>query len=137
MLSGETANGEFPVAAVKMMASIATEAESTLNYSFLYDEMVKKSPTPFITSEILAAATASAALSLKIDLIVVMTQSGELPELIAKYRPHQFIFACCTSHSVVRQLNLVRGVIGYKIPSFDGVDQLMKIIVKAARSMNL
>lgn len=56
MLSGETANGSFPVAAVKIMAKIVTEAEQMINYSTLHESIVKKSPTPFKTTEILAAA---------------------------------------------------------------------------------
>jgi hypothetical protein len=31
----------------------------------------------------------------------------------------------------------MRGVIGYRIPSFQGTDQLLRIIVKAATSMGL
>lgn len=34
-------------------------------------------------------------------------------------------------------MNLMRGVIGYKVPSFQGVEEILKIIIKAARSMNL
>lgn len=37
----------------------------------------------------------------------------------------------------MRQLNLMRGVIGYRIPSFQGKDQLLRLIVKAAASMGL
>lgn len=137
MLSGETANGAFPVGAVQTMAKIVTEAESLINYPKLQESIVKKSPTPVKTTEILAAACAQASLSLKIDLIIVMTITGEIPRLISKYRPQQLIFACCTSHTIVRQLNLSRGVIGYRIPSFKGKESLLKIIIKAAEGMGL
>lgn len=56
MLSGETANGKFPVAAVTMMAKIATEAEELINYNNLYDDLVAHSPTPIKTPELLAAS---------------------------------------------------------------------------------
>lgn len=35
MLSGETANGQFPVAAVTIMAKIAAEAENLIDYNEL------------------------------------------------------------------------------------------------------
>jgi pyruvate kinase len=56
MLSGETANGGYPVAAVSMMAKISTEAEELISYHDLYDDLVSRSPTPIKTPELLAAA---------------------------------------------------------------------------------
>lgn len=93
MLSGESANGQFPLAAVNMMASIVTEAESCINYKALYEKIVLKSPTPISTADVIAAACTQAALSLKIDLIIVMSINGMMPQRIMKYRPKQNIFA--------------------------------------------
>ena len=56
MLSGETANGKFPVAAVLMMAKIAAEVENTIDYEALYEELVFRSPILINTNELLAAA---------------------------------------------------------------------------------
>lgn len=36
MLSGETANGDYPVASVTMMSRTCCEAECALNYNSLY-----------------------------------------------------------------------------------------------------
>lgn len=137
MLSGESANGAFPLESVQIMASIISESESVLKYKKLYDHIVDISPTPVVTTEILAAAWTQAAFSLHVDLIVVMSRNGKIAQMIAKYRPRQPIFACCTSNTMVRQLNLIRGVFGYKIPSFQNATQLLKIVIKAAKSMGL
>jgi len=94
MLSGESANGEFPVGAVQIMSRIVAEAEDIINYQSLYDKIVSRSPTPIKTVDILAAACTQAALSMSIDLIIVMTVNGKIPRLIAKYRPKQVIFTC-------------------------------------------
>ena len=56
MLSGETANGSFPIEAVKMMAKIVTEAENTIDYQKLYDKLVENSPILYKTHELLAAS---------------------------------------------------------------------------------
>ena len=137
MLSGETANGSFPIEAVKMMAKIVTEAENTIDYQKLYDKLVENSPILYKTHELLAASWAQASLSLKIDLIIVMTITGRMARLVSKYRPHQNILACSTSYHVVRQMSLMRGVIGYRVPSFQGVDRILKNLIKAAKSMGL
>ena len=39
MLSGETANGEYPVNAVSVMAKICAEAEKVINYRNLFDDL--------------------------------------------------------------------------------------------------
>ncbi|CAI2367740.1 unnamed protein product [Moneuplotes crassus] len=135
MLSGETAGGKFPVQAVKMMAKIATEAEGTINYPKLHLELVSKSPTLIETNELLASACAQAAFGLNIDLIIVITRTGRMARLVSKYRPSQKILACSTSFPVVRQINLMRGCIGYRVPSFQGIDKILQNLIKAAKSM--
>lgn len=39
MLSGETANGVYPLVAVEMMAQICCEAENCINYNKLFEIM--------------------------------------------------------------------------------------------------
>jgi len=56
MLSGETANGKFPIKAVSMMSKIATEAENIIDFNKLHDELVQRSPTLIKTHELLAAS---------------------------------------------------------------------------------
>ena len=70
-------------------------------------------------------------------LIVVLTENGESARLVAKYKPSQPILACSTNSTVIRQLNLTRGVIGFKIPSFQGTDNLLKSCIAAAKDLGL
>jgi pyruvate kinase len=44
MLSGETAAGNFPVEAVKVMVKICREAESSLDYFQIFKSVMKQSP---------------------------------------------------------------------------------------------
>jgi len=116
MLSGETANGDYPINAVSIMAKIAVEAEKTTNYRRLYNDIKLYTPAPVGTAEAVASAVCSAVLDQKdISLIIALTDTGKLARLISKYRPEVNILACCVNGHVVRQLNTVRGVIGMKL----------------------
>jgi pyruvate kinase len=62
MLSGETANGDYPVNAVTIMGKVCVEAERTLNYRRLFNDIKLYSPQPIDTSEAVASALCSAVL---------------------------------------------------------------------------
>lgn len=137
MLSGETANGDYPLNAVNIMAKICVEAEKTIDYKRTFNDLRLYSPPPLPTAESIAAATVSTVLDLNIDLVIVLTDTGKIARYISKYKPPVPILACSISSPVVRQLNTSRGVIGYKIPSFQGTDNLLQLIIKTAKDMGL
>lgn len=137
MLSGETANGEYPINAVSMMAKCACEAENMINYKTLFEDIKDHTPNALITAESMASSAARAALNLDIDLIIVLTDTGRIARLVAKYRPRQPIMACSVSLPIVKQMNLSRGVTGYLLPSFQGTEQLIKQVINAAKALGL
>ena len=137
MLSGETAGGKYPLESVSIMAKISCEAELMFDYERLYNDIRKFDLSPKITAESIAAACASAALSLNIDIIIVLTDTGRIARFVAKYRPKQTILACSVSAHIVRQMNLSRGVKGWKVPSFQGTDHLLQVVIKAAKDLGL
>lgn len=125
MLSGETANGDYPLNAVTIMAKICVEAEKMLDYRKICNDLRLYTPAPLATAEAVSFAAVSTVLDLQVDLIIVLTDTGKIARYVAKYRPPVPILACSISMPVVRQLNTSRGVIGYKIPSFQGTDNLI------------
>jgi len=137
MLSGETAGGNYPIESITIMAKIACEAELMFDYERLFNDIKTYSPNPTLTAESIASACASAALSCNIDLIVVLTDTGRIARLVAKYRPKQAILSCSVSAHVVRQMNLSRGTLGFKVPSFQGTESLIKVVIKAAKDLGL
>lgn len=102
MLSGETANGDYPLNAVTIMAKICVEAEKMLDYKRIYNDLKLYSPAPLATAESLASAAVSTVLDLNIDLIIVLTDTGKIAKYVAKYRPPVPILACSVSMPVVR-----------------------------------
>jgi len=102
MLSGETANGDYPLNAVTIMAKICVEAEKMIDYKRLFHDLKLYSPGPLATAEAVASAAVSTVLDLNIDLIIVLTDTGKIARCVAKYRPPVPILACSISLPVVK-----------------------------------
>ncbi len=108
MLSGETAAGDYPVEAVRTMASIAVSAEEAQDYKKLLSERTKVQQTNLVTA--IGVSVAHTALNLNSKAIVAATESGHTARMISKYRPHADIIAVTPYGYVARQLELVWGV---------------------------
>ncbi|EHA8590872.1 pyruvate kinase, cytosolic isozyme [Cocos nucifera] len=87
MLSGESAAGAYPEVAVKVMAKICVEAESSLDYGAIFKGMIETTPLPMSPLESLASSAVRTANKAKASLIVVLTRGGTTAKLVAKYRP--------------------------------------------------
>ncbi|PKU66024.1 Pyruvate kinase, cytosolic isozyme [Dendrobium catenatum] len=87
MLSGESAAGAYPELAVKIMARICIEAESSLDYDAIFKHMINSAPLPMTPLESLASSAVRTANKAKAALIVVLTRGGTTAKLVAKYRP--------------------------------------------------
>lgn len=107
MLSGETAKGQYPVAAVNMMARIAERTEGSIDYLNMIRKFFKTDHTN-ITNAISYAACTTAA-ELKTSCISTITKSGFTARMISKFRPACPIVAGTSDKQVWRQLNLVWG----------------------------
>ena len=132
MLSGETANGAYPVGAVEIMARLCVEAETCINYESIFDLITKYTPKPISTKEAVCSAAVKTAEDINASLIIVITETGQTARLVTKYRPKQHILALCMSASVIRQLNISRGIFCLKIPSYLGTDNLINDAIKYA-----
>mmetsp|Transcript_31448 Transcript_31448/g.48103 ORF Transcript_31448/g.48103 Transcript_31448/m.48103 type:complete len:461 (-) Transcript_31448:36-1418(-) len=138
MLSGECANGDYPINAVEIMARICVEAEHTVDYRQQYQWLKDYTKKPFPIAEAVSSAVCSAVLDQKdIQLIIVLTDSGKLARLVSKYRPEVNILACSINAHAVRQMGVMRGVIGLKIPTFQGTDNVIQFLISEAKSMKL
>lgn len=137
MLSGESANGAYPIQAVTIMSKCCAEAERCIDYKRTFNDIKLFTPSPVSTSEALAASCVSTVQDLNVDLIIVLTDTGHLARLVAKYRPQVPILACSVSLSVIRQLNYTRGVIAFKVPSYQGTDNLLALTVQQAKEKGL
>jgi pyruvate kinase len=105
MLSGETANGRYPLEAVQMMSRIAEEVESSLGTFTDSPYESAKNVTSY-----LAKSAVKASLRLKTKALIADTISGKTIRSLVAYRGENPIFAQCYSRRVVRELALSFGV---------------------------
>eukprot|EP00732_Lithocolla_globosa_P001035 Lithocolla_globosa_v1_NODE_445_length_4026_cov_20.129438.p1 type:complete len:539 gc:universal NODE_445_length_4026_cov_20.129438:2260-3876(+) len=109
MLSGETANGNYPIQACSMMKNVLQEAEQACYYLDNFNE-TRKECTPEDSIETLCSSAAAAAMEQPISAIFVLTQTGNSARLVSKYRPPCPIVAVTRHAHVARTCHLYRGV---------------------------
>lgn len=126
MLSGETANGKYPLEAVQTMTKIALEIEKQ-HEPFLNLNMIDISEP---VAAVLAKGIVDATVKLPIKAIVFDTMTGRTGRYISAYRPNVPIYAKCYKDHVMRELSLSYGVYGYLINVYDSKDDFIKSSVK-------
>lgn len=136
MLSGETANGEYPLNAVEIMANICAEAEMVFNYSQSYKETKERISNP-PPEEAVAAAAVQISYEINSKVIVAMTETGSVARYVAKYRPRAQILAVSTEEHTIKGLTLSRGVTALRVPSFQGMEALIDYAIKHAKNNKL
>lgn len=110
MLSGETAKGDYPVEALKIMHYICKEAESAVFHSKFVEELLKLTPRPTDTAHTIAIAATSAASASHASAIILLTTSGRSAELCSRFKPQVPIIAISRDPQTARQLHLYRAV---------------------------
>ena len=124
MLSGESAAGDYPVEAVKTMASICVRTERELRGQ---DKFKLKTYDASDVAEAIARSVAHTAKNLDIKTIVAATQSGHTPKMISKYRPSANIMAVTYTERQQRALALVWGVQPFVIDRPASTDEMFKL----------
>ena len=124
MLSGETANGKYPVEAVKTMHEIALETESHINNQHriedLYQTGIKHTITNTTCKNITVAAN-----ELNAAAIITPSITGYTAKVISKYKPNVPILALSENDRVVRQLMLYYGVMPFHFNRPDASDAIV------------
>ena len=122
MLSGETADGKYPVETIKIMSEIIERTEESpfddLEHGFLSDK----------TSSVSAAVSQSAhelAKDSGAKAIVVASVSGFAARMIARHRPQQDIFVMTNNVKTHNQLTLLWGTISFMLPNCQNLEDLI------------
>lgn len=125
MLSGETATGKYPVAAVATMARIIETAETRHQKESIINKLVGKQSGR--VSRALCEAAAFAADEMNSRTIAVFTESGLMARRLASLRPEQRIIALTSSREVINELSLIWGVESVMTSRSRSTEELLKI----------
>lgn len=135
MLSGESAQGKYPVEAVRTMAEVAEYTEEHIHY----DNRFKN--TDFVNRNILDAishATCQMAIDVKAKGIVVNSVSGITARMISRFRNPIQIIGATTSQKVYRKLSLSWGVIPILCDEYESIDVLFfHAMMRATKILDL
>ncbi len=108
MLSGETANGQYPLECVKTMVRIAEKAEGLLDREKLANCLHPASEMSH--TEAVAFAVNELAKVTKPKAIITTTTSGQTARLVSKFRPHAQILCATWKERTRYQMSVVWGV---------------------------
>lgn len=132
MLSGETATGKYPVAAVKNMAEIAEYTEKQINYikRFQTTEFEIRSNLDAISH-----SACSMAIDVKAKCIVVSSISGCTVRMVSRFRCPVDIIGMTTSEKVWRKLNLSWGVTPVMCEEFNSIEVMFYYALNQAKKV--
>ena len=120
MLSGETANGEYPLLAAGMMSAIALEAEKSPFFESL----------PYATratsvAEAIARGAVNTAREIGAKFLVAFTESGSSAQNVSLARPSVPIVAFSPNAQTRRRMALLWGVLPRELPQLTDTDALV------------
>lgn len=126
MLSGETANGKYPVEAVQTMARIAEEIEKHIPKDL--DQKLHRVSNPL--TETLARVSVRACESMPIRAIITDTITGRTARYLAAFRGQIPVYAMCYQEYVKRELQLSYGVEPMSMPRYASRDAFITSAVE-------
>ena len=129
MLSGETAVGEYPVAAVAYMDRIARAVEPSLGYRH---QLPDASEEPTI-GQAMSNAACDLAEALRAAAILVPTFTGRTASAVARLRPLRPILGLTHHRYALQQMAIEWGVEPVEIPECEDVEELWTRSIAAAR----
>jgi len=132
MLSGESAQGKYPVQAVTVMAEIAEETEKDISY----DRRFRKEDVEIhSTLDAVSHSTCNMAIDVNAKAIVACTMSGRTARLVSRFRAPVDIVAMTTDKKVWRKLAMNWGVTPVLVDKFSSLDVMFYYAVGRVQKM--
>ena len=135
MLSGETAQGKYPVEALKMMVHIVESTEQHLDYK----EMLEKAGEHRMrnASSALAYATVTTARNLKAACIITPTVSGATARVVSKFKPKTEIIGISPNEDTLRRMQIYWGVRPYCSINANSTDEICSSALDLVRAKQI
>ena len=133
MLSGESANGLYPVKAVKAMAEIDERTEKQmLKRNTLALQRFEAYKGSNVT-EAIGESVVRTAQELGVKTIITATNSGYTARMISKYRPNADIIALTFDEKIQHSLGIVWGVQPVLTEKPKSTDDMFEVAAKVAK----
>lgn len=132
MLSGETAAGKYPVAAVKNMAEIAEYTEQNIDYKKWFqttDFPIRN------TLDAVSHATCAMAIDVQAKGIVVNSISGQTARMVSRFRCPADIIGITTNERAWRKLSLSWGITPALTEEFNSVEVMFYHAFRQAKEI--
>ncbi len=129
MLSGESANGKYPVETVATMAKICEAAEQTTNY---WKRFRTRTLGKHTLNDAITHTACQTAMDLDATAILTPTNTGHTARMVSRFRPACPILAMCSDSQVRRQLSISWGVTPILAEEVTSTDALFAMCVYAA-----
>lgn len=132
MLSGETASGKYPVAAVKNMVETIAFTEESIKYDkrFKTTEFVIKNNLDAVSH-----ATCAMAIDVSAKCIVVNSLTGHTARMVSRFRCPIDIIGMTTSLKGWRKLNMSWGVTPVLCEKYSSMEEMFNHALERAREV--
>ena len=136
MLSGESAQGDYPIEAVKTMNKIIEASEKNINYWKRFKKKNIEKLTTFERADLSDSlefkrqanfSVCCSAMFSNADAIIAVSEHGVTPALLSSYKPECPIFVITANEKTYRQFAVEYGIIPILIP---GVYDFNKILTQ-------
>jgi pyruvate kinase len=135
MLSEETAIGDHPVEAVRVMDRIARVTEPRLKYGELVFTRVEEHEHDI--AETVAQVAVAACYRLGLKAIVVPTNSGRTARLVSAHRPRVPVLAVSPRLETVRRMNLLFGISSVQAEDWTSIRKLLDDCARLAHERGI
>ena len=132
MLSGETAQGKYPLEALQMMVEIVKNTEQHLDYDTLLSK-AQANRKKSISSAIGYSSVTTAA-SLGAKCIITPTASGATARVVSKFKPEAMILGVSPNEESVRRMQIYRGVFPIKSIPYETTDEICDEAIDLAKA---
>ncbi len=131
MLSGETAQGKYPLEALQMMVHIIESTEEHLDYDTILEKAgghLKRSLSSAIGYSSVLAAT-----NLNARCIITPSVSGATTRVVSNLRPKQPVLGVTPNERTLRRMSIYWGVIPIKSRAFSTTDDICDGAIELAK----
>ena len=132
MLSGETAQGKYPLESLQMMVEIVKNTEQHLDYDMLLSK-AQENRKKSISSAIGYSSVATAA-SLGAKCIITPTASGATARVVSKFKPAAMIVGVSPNEESLRRMQIYRGVYPIKSIPYQTTDEICEEAIDLAKA---